>query len=212
MRPGARRRAPFFALRLLPCRAPAGRRRGLGTGGGGGRKRGLCAGLQAEFTAEVERLAALAAGSLGTGEDLAAVELAIRTAMLGLGGSLLERLLAAHTCHCGPRAACGAAVAGIGGQQPFQQRTTQSQHRGADRQLHRRQVLPGAQRPRGQRRQTLYLGGEFGLEPGAEPPFSPSASSRAEPPPAAGGGSAREEAEGEKGGSAPGSRPNSPPR
>ena len=56
----------------------------------------------------------------------------------------------------------------------------------ADRQLHRRQVLPGAQRPRGQRRQALYLGGEFGLEPGAEPPFSPSASSRAEPPPAAG--------------------------
>src|SRR5450759_663715 len=108
MRPGARRRAPFFALRLLPCRAPAGRRRGLGTGGGGGRKRGLCAGLQAEFTAEVERLAALAAGSLGTGRDLAAVELAIRTAMLGLGGSLLERLLAADTGHHGPRTDCGA--------------------------------------------------------------------------------------------------------
>jgi len=86
----------------------------------------------------------------------------------------------------GPAVGARAAVAGIGGQQPFQQRTTQSQHRGADRQLHRRQALPGAQRPRGQRRPALYLGGELGLEPGAEPPFSPSASSRAEPPPAAG--------------------------
>jgi hypothetical protein len=36
------------------------------------------------------------------------VELAIRTAMLGLGGSLLERLLAADTGHRGPRTDCGA--------------------------------------------------------------------------------------------------------
>jgi len=36
------------------------------------------------------------------------VELAIRTAMLGLGGSLLERLLAADTGHHGPRTDCGA--------------------------------------------------------------------------------------------------------
>src|SRR5450759_5294087 len=45
---------------------------------------------------------------MGTGEGLAEVELAIRTAMLGLGGSLLERLLAADTGHRGPRTDCGA--------------------------------------------------------------------------------------------------------
>ena len=36
------------------------------------------------------------------------MELPIRTAMLGLGGSLLERLLAADTGHHGPRTDCGA--------------------------------------------------------------------------------------------------------
>jgi hypothetical protein len=47
--------------------------------------------------------------SLGTpGEDLEAVELAIRTAMMRLGGSLLGRLLAADTGHRGPRIDCGA--------------------------------------------------------------------------------------------------------
>jgi len=35
------------------------------------------------------------------------VELAIRTAMLTLGGSLLEQLLAADTGHCGQRVDCG---------------------------------------------------------------------------------------------------------
>ena len=47
--------------------------------------------------------------SLGTsGEDLEAVELAIRTAMMRLGASLLGRLLAADTGHRGPRIDCGA--------------------------------------------------------------------------------------------------------
>jgi hypothetical protein len=48
-------------------------------------------------------VAALGAG----GEGLEAVELAIRTAMLTLGGSLLERLLAADAGHHGPRVDCG---------------------------------------------------------------------------------------------------------
>jgi hypothetical protein len=46
--------------------------------------------------------------SLGAcGEDLEAVELAIRTAMMRLGASLLGRLLAADTGHRGPRIDCG---------------------------------------------------------------------------------------------------------
>jgi hypothetical protein len=74
-----------------------------------GRKRGLCAALAEEFTAEVERLAGLAAWALGAeGGGLAAVELAIREAMLRLGGSLLEGLLAADEGYRGPRTRCGA--------------------------------------------------------------------------------------------------------
>ena len=47
--------------------------------------------------------------SLGaSGEDLEAHELAIRTAMMRLGGSLLGRLLAADTGHRGPHIDCGA--------------------------------------------------------------------------------------------------------
>jgi len=42
------------------------------------------------------------------GEGLAAVELAIRTAMMRLGASLLGRLLAADTGQRGPRIDCGA--------------------------------------------------------------------------------------------------------
>jgi hypothetical protein len=41
------------------------------------------------------------------GDDLEAVELAIRTAMLALGGSLLGRLLAADTGYRGPHVECG---------------------------------------------------------------------------------------------------------
>lgn len=62
-----------------------------------------------EAAAEVERLAGLAARSLGTGGGgLEAVELAIRTAMARLGAGLLEDLLAADTGHRGPRVNCGA--------------------------------------------------------------------------------------------------------
>jgi hypothetical protein len=75
----------------------------------GGRKRGLYDQVAAEFAAEVDRLAELATRSLGSpGEGLAAVELAIRTAMTQLGASLLGRLLAADTGHRGPRIDCGA--------------------------------------------------------------------------------------------------------
>jgi hypothetical protein len=57
----------------------------------------------------VTRLACLLAGQVGQGGDgLEAVELAIRTAMLALGGSLLARLLAADGGHRGPRIGCGA--------------------------------------------------------------------------------------------------------
>src|SRR5665647_2444321 len=72
-------------------------------------KGGLVSALQAEFTAEVTRLAELAAGSLGTdgAQGLAAVELAIRTAMTKLGASLLEGLLGLDSGHRGPRIDCG---------------------------------------------------------------------------------------------------------
>jgi hypothetical protein len=43
-----------------------------------------------------------------SGEGLAAVELAIRTAMTRLGAALLQQLLAADTGHRGPRIDCGA--------------------------------------------------------------------------------------------------------
>ena len=64
--------------------------------------------VHAEVAAEVDRLAEAAVCSLGsTGTDLAAVELAIRTAMMRLGAGLLGRLLAADTGHRGPRIDCG---------------------------------------------------------------------------------------------------------
>jgi hypothetical protein len=51
----------------------------------------------------------VAVRSLGSsGEDLEAVELAVRTAMMRLGGSLLQRLLAADAGHRGQRIDCGA--------------------------------------------------------------------------------------------------------
>jgi hypothetical protein len=67
----------------------------------------------------VTRLATLLAGQLATalnddggggeggGGGLEGVELAIRTAMLGLGGCLLEQLLAADRGHRGPNVDCG---------------------------------------------------------------------------------------------------------
>lgn len=62
------------------------------------------------FAAELDRLAAVAAGSLGpTGgpESLRTLELAIRTAMTKLGGHLLEDLPALDTGHRGARVDCG---------------------------------------------------------------------------------------------------------
>ena len=74
-----------------------------------GTKKGLYDQVAAEFAAEVDRLAELATRSLGSpGEGLAAMELAIRTAMTQLGASLLGRLLAADTGHRGPRIDCRA--------------------------------------------------------------------------------------------------------
>ena len=74
----------------------------------GRRKRGLRARFAAEAAAEVERLAALAARCLRAGEGLAAVELAIRTAMTRLGAGLLEDLLALDAGYGGPAVDCGA--------------------------------------------------------------------------------------------------------
>ena len=75
----------------------------------GDEKRGLYEQIAAEVAAEVERLAAVAVDSLGpSGAGLAAVELAIRTAMSRLGASLLGQLLATDTGHRGPRIDCGA--------------------------------------------------------------------------------------------------------
>ncbi len=63
--------------------------------------------IAAAFTAEVERLAALAADALGSGAGVAPVELAIRTAMIQLGAELLQQLVATDTGHRGPRIDCG---------------------------------------------------------------------------------------------------------
>jgi hypothetical protein len=98
-------------LRVPPDRlARAG-----GPGSGRGRKRGLCAQIQAEVTAEVERLAASVATRLDDGPEggggpdggLGAVESAIRAGMLAVGGSLLSGLLALDGGHRRPRVECG---------------------------------------------------------------------------------------------------------
>jgi hypothetical protein len=65
--------------------------------------------LAADLAAEVERLAALVTRSLGASESgLATIELAVRAAMMRLGGSLLEGLLANDPGYRGPRIDCGA--------------------------------------------------------------------------------------------------------
>ena len=64
------------------------------------------------------------------------------------------------------------AVPGVGGQQLLQQLGAQLDHRGADRQLHRRHARAGAQRVGRQRGQPLYLGRERRGDLVAEPPFS----------------------------------------
>ena len=62
----------------------------------------------AEASAEVGRLAAEAARSLGCGDvGMKAAEAVIRAGMLQLGGGMLEQLLAADPGYRGPRVPCG---------------------------------------------------------------------------------------------------------
>ena len=73
----------------------------------------LAAGVAAD-SGDADGVAAqggLPAGGLEAG--LEAVELAIRTAVLALGGSLLGRLLAADGGHRGPRIECGVLTAAL---------------------------------------------------------------------------------------------------
>ena len=71
-------------------------------------KRGLRDALAAETSAEIGRLAAEAARSLGCGDaGLEAAEAVIRAGMLKLGGGMLGELLAADPGYRGPRVACG---------------------------------------------------------------------------------------------------------
>ena len=71
-------------------------------------KRGLRDALAQEKPAEIGRLAAAAARSLGCGDaGLEAAEAVIRAGMLQLGGRMLAELLAADPGYRGPRAECG---------------------------------------------------------------------------------------------------------
>ncbi|HUY51508.1 MAG TPA: hypothetical protein VMV92_38360 [Streptosporangiaceae bacterium] len=70
-------------------------------------KGGLCEALAADAAAGVARLAAAGAASLAGGAGLEAAELAIRTAVMELGRSVLEPLLAADGGYRGPRVDCG---------------------------------------------------------------------------------------------------------
>jgi len=64
--------------------------------------------LAEERSAEIGRLAAEAARSLGCGDaGLAAAGAVIRAGLLKLGGGILEQLLAADPGHRGPRVPCG---------------------------------------------------------------------------------------------------------
>jgi hypothetical protein len=62
--------------------------------------------LAGELAAAVNEDSGTDGGGAGGGGGLEGVELAIRTAMLGLGGSLLEQLLAADRGHRGPNVDC----------------------------------------------------------------------------------------------------------
>src|ERR1022692_2678191 len=71
-------------------------------------KRGLCDAIAQEKAAEIGRLAAEAARSLGCGDaGLEAAEAVIRAAMLQAGCGMLEKLLAADPGYRGPRVPCG---------------------------------------------------------------------------------------------------------
>ena len=63
--------------------------------------------LAAEASAEVGRLAAEAARSLGCEAGLQAAETVIRAGLLRLGGGMLGELLAADRGYRGPRVPCG---------------------------------------------------------------------------------------------------------
>ena len=74
----------------------------------GGRKGGLCAAIAQEKAAEIGRLAAEAARSLGCGgAGMEAAEAVIRAGMLQAGCGMLEKLLAADPGYRGPRVPCG---------------------------------------------------------------------------------------------------------
>jgi len=73
----------------------------------------------------------------------------------------------------GPAVHAGAAVAGVGGQQVFQQAGAQPGHRRTDRQLGRLQAAAGTQRTCRHRGQPPYLGRGLRRERLAEPPLSP---------------------------------------
>ena len=71
-------------------------------------KKGLFEALAQEKAAEIARLAAEAARSLGCGDaGLEAAEAVIRAGMLKLGGGMLGQLLAADPGYRGPRVPCG---------------------------------------------------------------------------------------------------------
>ena len=74
----------------------------------GGRKKGLWAAIAREKAAEIGRLAAEAARSLGCGDaGLEAAESVIRAGMLQAGCGMLGQLLAADPGYRGPRVPCG---------------------------------------------------------------------------------------------------------
>ena len=71
-------------------------------------KGGLCDAIAQEKAAEIGRLAALAARSLGCGDaGMEAAEAVIRAGMLQAGCGMLEKLLAADPGYRGPRVPCG---------------------------------------------------------------------------------------------------------
>jgi hypothetical protein len=68
----------------------------------------LITALREEMSAEIARLAAEAARSLGCGAGMEAAEAVIRAGMLKLGGGMLGKLLAADPGYRGPRIDCDA--------------------------------------------------------------------------------------------------------
>ena len=89
------------------CEARPARRQGCAVRAGW-RKRGLWAAIAQEKAAEIGRLAAEAARSLGcSGAGMEAAEAVIRAGMLQAGCGMLEKLLAADPGYRGSRVPCG---------------------------------------------------------------------------------------------------------